>query len=80
MANLMGPRGGVASEVVALVVWWSVWTLFDQYLIPFSPVPEVVMLCACALYSVYTWAGPSVHRQKVTLLLDGITQTSVDKV
>lgn len=69
----MRPREGLASEAVALMSWWSVWTLWDQYLIPFSPIPEVCMLCVSV---VYLWVTSGVCQRRTTRLLDGVTQTS----
>jgi hypothetical protein len=69
----MRPRDGLVGEAVALMVWWSVWTLWDVYLIPFSPVPEVCMLCVCAVYLVVTSGA---CQRRTTRLLDGGTQTS----
>lgn len=73
----MRPRDGLVSEAVALMVWWSVWTLWDQYLIPFSPVPEVCMLSVCLVYLLVTSGA---CQRRATRLLDGITQTSEKEV
>ena len=69
----MRPRDGVVSEAVALMVWWSVWSLWDTYLLEFSPVAEVCMLCVAAVYLLVTSGA---CQRRATQLLDGVTQTS----
>ncbi|KAL1500114.1 hypothetical protein AB1Y20_012787 [Prymnesium parvum] len=34
-----------------VTLWWALWTLYDQYLLPFSPVPELAILTAAGGYS-----------------------------
>jgi len=38
-------------DLWTLAFWWATWTLADTYLIPYTPVSELVVLvvCACAL-------------------------------
>ena len=65
------------SEVVALMVWWSVWSLWDQYMLEFSPVPEVCMLSVCLVYLLVTSGA---CQRRATRLLDGVRQTSEKEV
>jgi hypothetical protein len=44
----MTDRSAYFQNALLLGVWWSVWTLFDTYLIPFTPWSEIAMLGACA--------------------------------
>lgn len=69
----MRPRDGLVSEAVALMVWWSIWSLWDTYLLEFSPVPEVCMLSVCL---VYLFLSSGVCQRRATRLLDEFTQTS----
>ena len=34
-----------------VTLWWSLWSLYDLYLTPYSPVPELIILMAFAGYS-----------------------------
>ena len=36
-------------ELWVLAFWWSTWTLADKYLIPFTPVSELVLLGVCGV-------------------------------
>ena len=37
----------VFGNALLLGVWWSLWTLFDTYLIPFTPWSELAVLAVC---------------------------------
>jgi hypothetical protein len=37
----------VFDNALLLGVWWSLWTLFDTYLIPFTPWSELAVLAVC---------------------------------
>ena len=43
---------GFSNSFITLICWWSVWTLMDTYLIPFTPWSEILVLCAggCMFY------------------------------
>lgn len=34
-----------------VTLWWALWSLYDFYLTPYSPVPELLILAAFAGYS-----------------------------
>jgi len=36
-------------SIVALCVWWALWSLADANLLAFSPTSEIVVLCTCAV-------------------------------
>ena len=61
-----------------LCVWWAIWTLFDNYLIVFSPWSELTMLFVCATAAAapraVTWAREAIarHRAKMHRALQGI--------
>jgi len=39
-------------HAVLLLAWWSLWSLADKYLIPFTPISEIVVfLLALSLYA-----------------------------
>lgn len=50
---MVAPTGGMplmppfARELWTLAFWWSVWTLADTYLTPYTPTPELIVLAAC---------------------------------
>ena len=48
-------------QTIILMVWWSVWTAADRYLIPFTPVSEIgVLMGAGAMVLVRArWASAS---------------------
>lgn len=37
----MLPREDYWRELASLAVWWSIWSLADTYLLPFTPVFEL---------------------------------------
>ena len=39
----------VIEPVLALGVWWSVWSIADFYLLSYSPYGELLVLAACLL-------------------------------
>ena len=50
----MRPRDEIRRELLSLIVWWSAWSLCDDYLLDFSPAFELLFL---ALVAVYVGAG-----------------------
>ena len=41
----------VLDSFATLLAWWSVWTVFDIYLIPFSPYSEfTILFLSCLLF------------------------------
>lgn len=36
--------------MVFVTVWWSLWALYDLYLTPYSPVPELAVLTCTVHY------------------------------
>ena len=50
----MRPRDEMRRELLSLIVWWSAWSLCDDYLLDFSPAFELLFL---ALVAVYVGAG-----------------------
>lgn len=54
-------------HALVLMVWWSAWTAADRYLIPFTPVSEIVVLAsalALALARAH-WVGASAECSRV---------------
>lgn len=43
-----------ANDVFTLLWWWAIWTIFDTYLIIFTPISEVAVLSVCFLW----WSWP----------------------
>jgi hypothetical protein len=36
-------------SLVQLCAWWAVWSLYDTYLLKYTPVSELAMMLACAV-------------------------------
>jgi len=51
----MNHRTMIDNKVWLFGVCWSVWKLFDKYLLEYSPVSELLMLAVCAV----GWGLPS---------------------
>jgi len=68
-------------EVWILCFWWSSWTLADQYLIPFHPWSEIIVLSTCAVVWLvyYARGGLRVVEAKVEKELSNLTQTPSTK-
>lgn len=45
-----------------VTLWWALWSLYDLYLTPYSPAPELVILAAFAGYSWSEERRPSTIR------------------
>jgi hypothetical protein len=45
----MLPREDYWRELASLAVWWSLWSLADTYLLPWTPVFELVTVSAVSL-------------------------------
>jgi len=46
----MRPRDDLAREFASLVVWWALWSLWDEYLLDFTPLFELAFLAALGAY------------------------------
>ena len=46
----MRPRDDLAREFASLVVWWALWSLWDEYLLDFTPLFELTFLGALGAY------------------------------
>ena len=53
-------------NVATLLIWWSIWTLFDAYLIQFTPTSELVILAIAVLLLYFSKARS--NRKKETLV------------
>lgn len=45
----MLPREELWRELASLAVWWSLWSLADSFLLPFTPVFELLTVSAVSL-------------------------------
>ena len=45
----MRPREDYWRELASLAVWWSLWSLADTYLLPWTPVFELATVSAVSL-------------------------------
>lgn len=45
----MLPREDYWRELASLAVWWSLWSLADTYLLPWTPVFELLTVSAVSL-------------------------------
>lgn len=45
----MLPRDEYWRELASLAVWWSLWSLADTYLLPWTPVFELLTVSAVSL-------------------------------
>ena len=45
----MRPRDEYFRELASLAVWWSIWSLADTYLLPFTPVFELLTVSGVSL-------------------------------
>ena len=54
--------GTLAAHARVLVVWWSLWTLADTYLVPYTPQSELCLLGAVVLSCAVSGAVPGVAR------------------
>ena len=45
----MRATGNLVDHATTLFCWWAVWTLADAYLIPYTPLSELIVLGACVL-------------------------------
>ena len=55
----MGPGRDLLREFWSLALWWAVWSLWDTYLLHFSPWFELLFLACCggAGLGVLLWNG-----------------------
>ena len=53
----------VFNSALLLGVWWSLWTLFDTYLIPFSPWSELAVLAVCLVAAAAPTVGVCVRER-----------------
>jgi hypothetical protein len=72
--------GTWAGQLRVLVVWWSLWTLADVYLIPYTPQSELVLLGAVVLLYALSWVpgiarGAWGHAKKCVARCSGRTET-----
>ena len=44
-----------------VTLWWSLWSLYDFYLTPYSPVPELAILSVAAAYA---WSEEQAARRQ----------------
>lgn len=44
----MGPGRDLARELWSLAAWWAIWSLWDTYLLQFSPWFELLFLVSCS--------------------------------
>ena len=51
----MRPRDDLVREFASLVVWWALWSLWDAYLLDFTPLFELTFLGALATYNGARW-------------------------
>ena len=69
-------------ELWILAFWWSMWTLADTYLIPFTPWSELVVLgvCGATMMMAVARGGLAAAEQRASRafdkMLDGVTQTN----
>lgn len=63
ISGCMMPTEYVFNNALLLGVWWSLWTLFDTYLIPFSPWSELAVLAACLVAAAAPTVGGCVRRR-----------------
>lgn len=64
-------------ETWILLVWWSLWSLADTYLLQFSPVPELLLLALCGAIFLGHWYDQTwrVVARAATEELAKVTQT-----
>jgi len=46
----MRPREDLGREFASLVVWWALWSLWDAYLLEYTPAFELTFLAALASF------------------------------
>ena len=51
----MRPREDLPREFASLVVWWALWSLWDEYLLDFTPLFELTFLGALGAYHGAAW-------------------------
>lgn len=49
VVRAMLPREDYWRELASLAVWWSLWSLADTYLLPFTPVFELLTVSGVSL-------------------------------
>ena len=49
VVRAMLPRDEYWRELASLAVWWSLWSLADTYLLPWTPVFELLTVSAVSL-------------------------------
>ena len=63
---------------VQLCAWWAIWSVYDTYLLKYTPISEIIMLIVCVpLYLVPSLARTAWDR---TLWVQRSIQHSLDRI